>query len=86
MIVLTMYIVLQMANRVGQEGIEGFFVLLGILVQQQEMSLEVIGRQVDISTYIGWACGVMGYNVLQVVKVAMTNEAEGQLENRGWGP
>jgi hypothetical protein len=44
---------------------------------QQEKSLEVIGRQVDISTYIGWAGGVVGYNVLQVVKVAMTNEAEG---------
>ncbi len=44
---------------------------------QQEMSLEVVGRRVDISTNVGWAGCVVGYNVLQVIKVAMTNEAEG---------
>ncbi len=38
---------------------------------QQEMSLEVVGRRVDISTYVGWAGGVVGYNFLQVVQVAM---------------
>ncbi len=40
------------------------------------MNLEVRGIEVDISTYIGWAGGVVGYNVLQVVKVAMNNRVQ----------
>ncbi len=39
--------------------------------------MEVVGRRVDISTYVGWAGGVVGYNVLRVVNVARTKEVEG---------
>jgi hypothetical protein len=46
-------------------------VLTGVVMQQQERSLEVVGRRVDISTNVVWAGGVGGYNVMQVVQVAM---------------
>jgi hypothetical protein len=70
-----MYIVLQMANS-GLGRKRGILCLLVYRCTQQERSLEVVGRWVDISPHVGVAVGVGGgggggYNVMQVVQVAM---------------